>query len=68
MTFDEYLAEDMRDPAFRFWWRVRAPEFWVRKHLGGALFRLRDLCHAAALRVLGVRIAELDDDPQDVRI
>lgn len=29
MRFDDYLAEQMRDPTFRFWWCVSAPGRWL---------------------------------------
>ena len=54
--FDAYLAEQMRDPRYRFWHYVYAPGFWLRGKLISFLFWLRDAADEAACRVLGTRL------------
>ena len=53
--FDAYLAEQMRDPRYRFWHYVYAPRFWLRGKLISFLFWLRDAAHEAGCQVLGTR-------------
>ena len=59
---DEMIARDMQDPEFRFWWYVKAPEFWLRGKLAKLLFWLRDRAHAAALWALGTSIVPVEDE------
>jgi hypothetical protein len=60
--FQDYLDEQMRDPGFRFWWYVHAPEFWLRGKLAWLLFRIRDGAHSTALWVLGTSIVPVEDE------
>ena len=59
MKHRDYVAEQMRDPRYRFWHYVYAPEFWLRGKLISFLFWLRDAADEAACRVLGVRLVDL---------
>jgi hypothetical protein len=61
MKHSDYVAEQMRDPVYRRWHYFYAIVGFPRKVLIGALFGLRDLCHAAALRLLGVRRIDPDE-------
>ena len=49
MRFEDSLAEDMRDPAFRFWWHVYAPRFWLASKVLRLRFRLRSALYRVCL-------------------
>ena len=49
MDFDDYLAEQMRDPVFRFLWRVNGPRFWLIKRRTRLRFRLRSALYRLCL-------------------
>ena len=66
--FDAYLAEQMRDPVYRFWHYVYAPGYWLRGKLISFLFWLRDVAHEAGCQVIGVRLVDVssaDDDTDE---
>ena len=56
MKHRDYVAEQMRDPVYRFWHFVYGPGFWLRGKLISFLFWLRDAAHEAACRVMGTRL------------
>ena len=65
MRHSDYVAEQMRDPVYRRGHYFYAVVGFPRKVLIGALFRLRDACHAAALRLLCVRMIDVDEYEDD---
>ena len=48
MKHADYVAQQMRDPTYRFWHYVYAPRFWIASKLLRLRFRLR----SAVYRVL----------------
>ena len=59
MRHADFVAEQMQDPEFRFWYRVYGPQFWLRGKLVALLFRVRDAAHSAALKVMGVSVVDV---------
>ena len=62
MNHQDYLDEQMQDPEFRFWWYARKPQSWLRGKLAALLFWLARTAHAAALRVIGVSLVEVEEE------